>query len=94
MATSIAGLTSDGQQVVVRDTIAQPERAAAVVPNDSTVFPASTLYVGTAGDLRVTTAGGDTVIFAALSAGFLPVKVVKVLATGTTAANIVRLFNA
>lgn len=93
MATNNPLFTQDGQQVVVRDTITQPERAAAVTPNDSTVFAASTLFIGTAGNLRVTTAGGDTVTFNGVSAGFFPIKVVKVLATSTTASNIVRLFN-
>lgn len=93
MATTNPNLTQDGQQVTVRDTITQPERAAAVTPSDSTSFAASTLYVGTTGDLRVTTAGGDTVTFTSVPAGFFPVKVTKVLATSTTASGIIRLFN-
>jgi hypothetical protein len=93
MASTNPLLVEDGQNVVVTDTVAQPERAAAVTPSNSTTFAPSTLYVGTGGDLRVTTAGGDTVTFSSLANGFFPVKVVSVFATGTTASNIIRLFN-
>lgn len=93
MASTNPLLVEDGQNVVVTDTIAQPERAASITPNDSTSFSASTLYVGTGGTLQVVTAGGDTVTFQSVPNGFFPVKVTKVFATGTTASNIVRLFN-
>lgn len=44
------------------------------------------LYVGTGGDLEVTTAGGDRVIFVGVPSGtFLPVQVVKVWNTGASA---------
>ena len=45
------------------------------------------LYIGTAGDLKVMTAGGDIVEFIGVLAGtFLPVQVVRVYATGHTGA--------
>ena len=51
------------------------------------------LYVGVAGDVKVTTAGGDDVTFTGILAGsFIPVQVVKVFATGTTSTNIVALW--
>lgn len=51
------------------------------------------LYVGGAGNLRVTTTGGDTVVFNNIQAGtFLPVHVDKVWSTGTTATNIIALW--
>jgi hypothetical protein len=50
------------------------------------------LYVGVAGDLKVKTASGDVVTFIAAPAGYHPVQVVKVFATGTTATNIVALW--
>jgi len=50
------------------------------------------LYVGVAGDLKVKTASEDVVTFIAAPAGFHPVQVVKVFATGTTATNIVALW--
>jgi hypothetical protein len=43
------------------------------------------LYIGTGGDLEVTTAGGDKVIFIGVPNGtFLPVQVLKVWNTGTS----------
>ena len=54
------------------------------------------LYVGTAGDLLVNTAGGDTIEFIGVLAGsFIPVQVTRVFRTGqtgTAAANIVALW--
>lgn len=46
----------------------------------------SVLYVGTGGDVEVTTAGNDRVIFVGVQNGsFLPVQVVKVWNTGASA---------
>ena len=71
----------------------QPWDAATVTANDTTTFAPSTLYIGTAGNVNVTTAGGTTLVFSNLNAGtILPVLVTKVLLTSTTASNIVRLF--
>ena len=51
------------------------------------------LYVGTAGDVRVLTAGGDDVIFTGVLAGsYMPVQVIRVFATSTTASNIIALW--
>ncbi len=51
------------------------------------------LYVGGAGNLEVKTAGGDKVTFSNVAEGFvLPVNVIQVFATGTTATNIVALW--
>jgi len=84
---------NDGANSIIRDTITQPERAAAVTPNDSTTFPEpSTLYVAGTGTVSVETAGGDVVTFSGVL-GWFPVKVVKVRATGTTATGIIRLYN-
>jgi hypothetical protein len=50
------------------------------------------LYVGTGGDLEVTTAGGDVVTFVGIASGtFLPVQVIRV-SMFSTAANIVALW--
>ena len=72
----------------------QAKNAALVTASDSTTFTqASTIYIGTAGNLNVTTQGGQTVLFSNLNAGtILPVLVTKVLSTSTTASNIVRLY--
>lgn len=47
------------------------------------------LYVGTAGNIRVTTSGNDIITFPNVPAGtFFPVNVIKLWATGTTASNV------
>jgi hypothetical protein len=79
----------------------QAGRAAAVTPSDTVNIPALTggsnngcvLYVGGAGNLKVLTVGGDEVTFTAIPVGtFVPVQVLRVFATGTTATNIVALW--
>jgi hypothetical protein len=79
----------------------QAGRAAAVTPSDTVNIPAVTggtnngcvLYVGGDGDLKVTTIGGDDVTFVGVLAGtFLPVQVLRVWSTGTTATDIVALW--
>lgn len=79
----------------------QVGRAAAVTPSDTAriadvsggVNNGCVLYVGGAGNLKVETVGGDEVTFVGVSTGaFLPVQVVKVFATGTSATNILALW--
>jgi hypothetical protein len=70
------------------------QNADAVSPSDSTDLgaPASALYIGVAGDVTVTMAGGQTnVLFKAVPVGVLPVACTRVWATGTTASSIVAL---
>ena len=50
------------------------------------------LYVGVAGDLKVETASGNIVTITAAPAGYHPVQVVKVFATGTAATDIIALW--
>ena len=51
------------------------------------------LYIGTPGNIRVKTVGGDDVIFTGVYAGqFFPVQVLQVFDTGTTAGEIVALW--
>ena len=68
--------------------------AAAVTPDDGTDLPFASraLYLGTGGDLRLTTAGGDTVTFRNAAPGILPIRAERVHATGTTAADIVAIW--
>jgi len=71
------------------------DHAAVVTPSDSTDLPnfCRGLYVGVTGNVAVVTTGGSTVTFYALNAGcVLPVRVARVLATGTTATNLVALW--
>ena len=81
----------------------QAYRAAAVTPSDTVDIPSVStatgknfgccLYVGTAGDIRVLTVGGDTVTFVGINTGaFIPVQVKRVYTTGTTASNILALW--
>ena len=69
--------------------------AAAVTPHndDDLLFASRALYIGGAGNVAVVMAGGETVTFRGLAAGsLLPVRVTRVLATGTTATLIVAVW--
>jgi len=70
------------------------DAAIAVTPNDSTVLATTRgLYVGVSGDVAVVTKGhGTSVVFKNVPAGILPVRVTKVLSTGTTATDILALY--
>ena len=82
----------------------QAYRAAAVTPSNTVDIPSVStqdgtgnngcvLYIGGDGDVKVTTAGGDTVTFTGLLAGmFIPVQVLRVWSTDTTATNIIALW--
>ena len=71
-----------------------PGDAAAVTPSDTVNFrEPSVVWVGTVGNVKVTTAQGSDVVFTYVPAGsVLPVQVIRVWATGTAATNIVRVF--
>lgn len=71
-----------------------PGDAATVTPSDTVNFStASVVYVGTGGNVRVLTAQGTDVTFTAVLAGsMLPVQVLRVYSTNTTATNLVRIF--
>ena len=71
-------------------------RAAAVTPSDANDLPtyARALYVGVAGDLAVIPVGnadGAPVTFKAHPVGYVPVAIRRVLATGTSATNILAI---
>lgn len=64
-----------------------PGGARAVTPSDSAnlAYP-SVVYVGGTGNVQVTTAQGDVVVFSGVPAGaVIPVQVTRVWATNTTA---------
>lgn len=71
-----------------------PGGAAAVTPSDTNnLATASIIYVGTAGNVQVTTAQGDQVIFNNVPAGaVIPVQVIRVWASSTTATNMLRIY--
>lgn len=79
----------------VARTLRDPAEAAdAITPSDSTDLTRMTraVYVGQTGDLSVILASGDTVSFASVQAGSIyPLRVQRVLATGTTAGGLVGL---
>lgn len=78
--------------------------AVAVTPSDTLNIPSAStedgngnngcvLYVGGGGNLKVTTVGGNDVTFVNIQDGsFLPIQVIKVFATGTTATSIVAIW--
>ncbi len=74
------------------DLLAPASQAAAVVPSNTVALPFASkrLWVGGAGNVAVTTVGGSTVTYTGVPAGaYLNVRAQLVLATGTTATNIV-----
>lgn len=79
--------------------MATPARGAAEVTPDDDVdlsIYAKSLYIGGAGDLTVTLTtqdDGDSVTFADHPAGYAPLQVKRVWATGTLATDIVALFD-
>ena len=68
--------------------------AFAITPDDNSDLSEVTraLYVGATGDIALVTKAGSTLTFTGLATGsLLPVRVQRVLSTGTTASNIVGL---
>ena len=80
----------------------QQGRAATVTPSDTdnipyVGYPTETwpcvLYSGSGGDIRVLTAGGDDVKFVAIPPGtVLPIQVIRVFSSGTSALGILALW--
>lgn len=71
-----------------------PGDAEAVTTSDTNTFDtASIVFVGGGGNVRVLTAQGTDVTFTGVLGGsVLPVQVLRVYATSTTATNMVRIF--
>ena len=66
--------------------------AASVTTDDVTANIFNGLFIGTAGNIKVTTHEGSDVTFNNVGNGeFLPIAVKKIFATGTTASNIIGL---
>jgi len=80
----------------------QGMRASAVTPSNTVNIPSISgpgdarpcvLYVGTGGTLKVLTEGEDEVTFVNVPSGsFLPVNVLRVFASGTSASNIIAIW--
>lgn len=70
-----------------------PGDAELVTTSDTTTFNPSVLYIGGTGNVRVQTAQGTDIVFSDVPAGYiLPVQVIQVYATNTTATNIARIY--
>lgn len=78
-----------------RSLTSPPENGTEVIPDDAVDLTHVTraVYVGGSGDLAVRLPDGTDLTFANMSAGaLLPIRAVRVLATGTTATRIVGLW--
>lgn len=66
----------------------------AVTPSDTANLPVwpRGLYIGGTGGLRVLSARGEDVSFAAAAVGYHAIRPVRVYATGTTATGIIALY--
>ena len=101
MGMIIVNITDSTQttvkQVVNGTTLTVDQNIFAVTGKSYAIYggnqEGAVLYVGTAGNLRVTTVAGDDVIFMGINTGaFFPVHVRKVWATNNTASNIIALW--
>ena len=73
--------------------IATSGKWAAITPSDTTTFDeCRAIYVGTAGTVRGVSPAGDTVDFVCTAGSYHPLRMVKVLLTGTTAGDLVALY--
>ena len=69
-----------------------PSGGAAVTKSDTTMVNFVGLYVGGTGDVDVTAGDGVAVTFPSVPAGMIiPMRIIQVLSTGTTATNMVGL---
>ena len=71
-----------------------PGGAYSITTSDTVNLPyVSVVYVGGTGSVKVTTAQGDTTTFVGLPTGsVIPVQVLRVWATGTTATNLIGIY--
>lgn len=70
--------------------------AKAVTPSDTIDLPdgpSRALYIGGSGNVSIITGGGSVATFVGLTAGqMLPIEVVRVRATGTTATSLLAIY--
>jgi hypothetical protein len=87
---------TDAYRTYAPSADAPARRAQGVTPNDTTDLSvvAKALYLGVGGDVALIPAGdAAAVTLKDHAAGYVAVQARRVLATGTTAANIVALFD-
>ena len=88
--TTVTGIINDTTLTVAENIFAVTAKAYIIYGGEQ---EGAVLYIGTAGNLKVTTVAGDAVTFIGINTGaFFPVQVAKVWATGTTASNIIALW--
>ncbi len=88
-------MTTDTFRSHTRSLTSPPEHAAAILPDDAAELSHATraLYVGGTGDVSVQLLAGDIVTLANLPAGtLLPIRIIRVLASGTSATSLVGLW--
>lgn len=70
------------------------QNALVITPSDSTnITPTRGLYIGGAGNVSVTMAGGQVITFLNVVGGTIfPLQVTRVMATNTTATNIIAMW--
>jgi len=74
-------------------TLSNTSNIPSVSTQDGSGNNGCVLYVGGVGNLKVLTVGGNEVTFTDVPTGtFVPVQVLRVFATGTTATNIVAIW--
>jgi hypothetical protein len=88
-------MSNSGFQFRAASHIGPASRLVAVEPSDDTDLPdgiARSLFVGTAGDIELIDASGGQVRLSSGSSQYHPVRVRRILATGTTASGIIALY--
>ena len=88
---------TDTMKGFARTPTAPANSAIEITPDDSNdlAIVSGSIYVGLTGDLAVVMEKGQTVTFNNVAAGsILPIRVTRVLQTGTTASNIVPMWSA
>lgn len=88
-------MPATNQQQNLAEGLESPhDNAAAITPSDSTDlgFVTRAIYVGQQGTLTVTMLGGGDVTFNCGAHLLLPIRVTRVLATGTSANDLVALW--
>jgi hypothetical protein len=80
---------------MIKDSAGSGKRAVLITKADSDLTTAIRgLYVGTTGNVRVTTVGGDDVVIPTVPAGaILPIEIKRVWSTNTTASGFVGIFD-
>jgi hypothetical protein len=86
---------ADQHSSFVEGLTSPADNQVAITPSDSTdlAFVSRAIWVGGAGNIVITpTAGGSSVTYTVVAGTILPIRASRVLATGTTATQIVNWY--